>query len=405
MLLTAISLAGLSSIVTSCTAFGGVTGRADVVAPNEKGLLETSAAVVPLGAVPNENVAAGAAVEAVEEPKPKPVAGFFSTVEVAPRENGLVAGFSSAGAVLGRCPKENRVAGGGVPKGDLDVSAVGGTTTGEAAEVDVAAGAGGPKAKTLFGPSTLGAAGVDIAAVAGDGAGGGAMNEKGVPFDGAAGFAGGRLGAGAGTDCAGFAGAPNAKGVASDGTVVVGFSASFGTMGGAWKGEEAGAELGVSVANADIGRDCAPNSDAVAPGALGASGISVGFDCSTAEGVKNEDGVEITAGLAKTDELEELEVPEDVDGTPDAGAAVAGTAGASGAILTGSGVGGTSDIVGRVGAGVCGTAIGVAFAVSVAGGAGIDAGSGAGLVRENGSEVIGGSFAWVRSWEIVVYEV
>lgn len=56
--------------------------------------------------------------------------------------------------------------------------------------------------KTLFGPLMLGAAGVTITAVARDGAGGGAMNEKDVPFDGAVGFAGGRLGAGAGTDSA-----------------------------------------------------------------------------------------------------------------------------------------------------------------------------------------------------------
>ena len=109
-----------------------------------KGLLETSAAVVPLGVPPKPNAAGalGAAVEAVEEPKVKPVAGFFSAVEAAPKENGLVAGFSSAGAVLGRCPNENGVAGGGVPNRGLDVSAVGGAITGAGADVDVASGAG-----------------------------------------------------------------------------------------------------------------------------------------------------------------------------------------------------------------------------------------------------------------------
>ena len=170
--------------------------------------------------------------------------------------------------------------------------------------------------------------------------------------------------------------------MASNGTVIIGFLAFFVTMDGAWKGEEAAVELGVSMANADIGHDCALNSNAVAPGALCASGILVGFNCFTAGGVKNKDGIEITAGLAETDELEELEVPEDVDDTPDAGAAVTGKVGASGAILTGSGVGGTSDIVGRVEAGVGGTAIGVALTVSVAGGAGIGTGSGASLVME-----------------------
>jgi len=139
-----MSLAGLSSMVTSCTAFGGVTGRTDVVVPNAKGLLETSAAVVPLGVAPKLNAAgvAGGAVEAVEEPKAKPVVGFFSAVEDVPKENGLVAGFSSAGAVLGRCPNENGVAGGGVPNKVLDVSVVCGAVTGVGTDVDVAAGAG-----------------------------------------------------------------------------------------------------------------------------------------------------------------------------------------------------------------------------------------------------------------------
>lgn len=44
--------------------------------------------------------------------------------------------------MLRHCPKENRVMGGGVPKGDLDMSAVDGATTGGATDNDVAAGAG-----------------------------------------------------------------------------------------------------------------------------------------------------------------------------------------------------------------------------------------------------------------------
>lgn len=137
--LSVISLAGLSSIVTSCTAFGGVTGRADA---NAKGLLETSAVVV-LGVAPKLNAdgAAGGAVEAVEEPNVKPVAGFSSAVEDVPKENGLVAGFSSAGAVLGRW-NENGVAGGGVPNRVLDLSVVCGAVTAVGTDDDAAAGAG-----------------------------------------------------------------------------------------------------------------------------------------------------------------------------------------------------------------------------------------------------------------------
>lgn len=50
--------------------------------------------------------------------------------------------------------------------------------------------------KTLFGASALvaGAAVVEIAAVAGDGAAGGALNAKGLPFDGAVGFGGSAAG-------------------------------------------------------------------------------------------------------------------------------------------------------------------------------------------------------------------
>lgn len=120
-----------------------MTGLVDAVDPNAKGLLETSAAVVPLGVAPKPNAggAAGTAVAVVEEPKVKLVVGF-SAVEDGPNENGLVAGFSSDGAMLVRCPNENGVAGGGVPNSDLGASAVGGAVTGEGVDVDVVVGAG-----------------------------------------------------------------------------------------------------------------------------------------------------------------------------------------------------------------------------------------------------------------------
>jgi hypothetical protein len=263
---------------------------------------------------------------------------------------------------------------------------------------------------TLFGVSTLatGVAGVKIAATAGDGAGG-EPNVKGVPFDGAAGFAGsaagdrsgGTLGGGAGADSPGFAGAPNVKGGARDGVVVVGFSPSFGNVRDAAKVEEAAAESGIGVANADMGRDGAPNSDGVAPAAFGTfcSGTLAGFDRSTTGTVSNEGGAAMAAGLSKTEELaKKLGIPEDVGAALDADAVVAG---ASERTLAVSGVGGTSDILGRAGAGVRGSGIEATFAISVLGGAG----TGAGLVRENGSEVIGGSVARVRSCAIVVYAV
>lgn len=139
-----MSLAGLSSMVTSCTALGGVTGRAAaVVVPNAKGLVVTSAEVVPPGVLLklNGTGAAGGAVEAVEVPKAKPVVGFFSTLEVTPKEY-VVAGFSSVGAVLGRGPNENGVAGGGVPKRGLDASAAGSAVAEVGAGVDGAAGVG-----------------------------------------------------------------------------------------------------------------------------------------------------------------------------------------------------------------------------------------------------------------------
>jgi len=137
-----ISLAGLSSIVTSCSVFGGVTGRIDGVVPNAKGLLDTSAAVVPLDVPPKLNAVegAGVVVEVVEGPKAKSPPGFFSAVEDAPKENGAAAGFPSAGAVVGRGPNENGVAGGGVPNTGLVVSAAGGAVTGAGVDIGAAAG-------------------------------------------------------------------------------------------------------------------------------------------------------------------------------------------------------------------------------------------------------------------------
>jgi len=236
---------------------------------------------------------------------------------------------------------------------------------------------------------------------------------KEVPFDEAAGFAGsaaggcsgGRLGVGAEAD---FTGPPNVKG----GTrVVVGFSASFGNTRGAPKVEDTAAESGVGVANAGMDCNGAQNSDGVAPAGFGTfdSGTSAGFGCSTAGTVSNGGSVVITAGLAWLGEADEwakkLGIPEDADATLDAGGVLAGTVGASEVTFTVSGVGGTSDILGSAGAGVGGSGSKAAFAVSAAGGTGTGIGIGAGLLRENGSEVIGGSVAWVRSCVIVVYEV
>lgn len=250
--------------------------------------------------------------------------------------------------------------------------------------------------KTLFGASVVAAR----AAGAGDGAGAGTPNVKGVPFDGAAGFAGsvaggcsdGRLRGGARIDSTGFAGGPNVRSGAGDGVAVVGFSASFGNVGAA-KVEGAAVESG-GVANMDIGREDAPNGDGVASAAFGTCGpgTSAGFDCSTAGGVRNGDGVVIVAACARTEELQKkFGIP---DGAAlEVGATVAGRVRASGASFTASGVGGTSAILGRAGAGVVRTGIGAV------GGAGV------GLVRENGSEITGGSFARVKSCVIVVYEV
>jgi hypothetical protein len=123
-----ISLVGLSSMVTSWSTFGGVTARAGVVCPNENGLLETSAAVLPLGVPPKlkAGVAAGAAVGVVGVPKVNPGAGRFSAVEDVPvKENPLDAGFSPVGAVLGRWSNENVVVDGWVLKGALGISIAG----------------------------------------------------------------------------------------------------------------------------------------------------------------------------------------------------------------------------------------------------------------------------------------
>lgn len=243
-------------------------------------------------------------------------------------------------------------------------------------------------------------------------AGGGEPNVKGVPFDGAAGFAGSAAGGfsggtprvGAGTDSPGFPGAPNVKGGARGERAIAGFSASFGNIGGAAKVEEAATESGVGVANAVKGRGGVPNSDGVAPAVFGTfdSGTSAGFDCSTAGTVSNEGGVVIAAGLAETVLEKKLGIPGEVGAALDAGATFAGRVGASEGTLEVSGVGGMSDILGRAGAGVKGTGIGAAFTASAVGGA---ARTGAGLVRVNGSEAIGGSVARVRSCVIVVYAV
>lgn len=196
------------------------------------------------------------------------------------------------------------------------------------------------------------------------------------------------------------------KGGARDGVVTAGRLASLGNMGGASTAVEGATDSGTDVANADIGRDGAPNSDGVTPAALGTlgSGASVGFDGSTAGTARNEGGVIIVTGLAKTEEVAKKSgVPEGFGGALAAGTAVAGRVGTSEATFIVSGVGGTRDILGTAGggAGVKGTGIGATFAVSVGGGVG----TGAGLVRENGSEEIGGSFACVRSCVIAVYEV
>lgn len=267
--------------------------------------------------------------------------------------------------------------------------------------------------KTLFGASTTG---VGVAA-AGIGSRDGAPNVKGVPLDGAPGFAGfvaggcsaGRLGVVAITDATGFAGAPNVKDGARDGVVAVGFSASFGITGGTPRVEEGAAESGVGVGNADTGRDGEVNSDGVAEAvfATPGSGTSTGFGCSIAGGVSNEGCVTIAAGCKKREEflVKKLGMPEVVGAVLGAGVAVAGRVRASGTIFTVSGVGGMSDIVGGAGAGVGGTGIGAVFAIIAAGGAGAGAGTGAGLVRENGSEAIGGSFACARSCVNVAYEM
>lgn len=370
-----------------------MTGRAGAADPNVKGLVETSAAVVPLGVVPKlkPTGAAGAAVEVVGAPKVKPVVGFFSAVGV-PKENGVVSGFDSAGAVLGGRPNENGVAGGGVPNRDLDASVLVGSMAGEGVDAGAVAAAGRPKAKTLFGASVVAAG----AAGAGDGGGCGAPRVMEVVFDGTAftgsaadGCSGDRLGVGAGTDSTSFAGTANVKGW-PDGVAAGGFSPSFGTS----SVEDLAAES-EDVANANIGCDCEANGDGVISATFGTddAGTSAGFGCSTVGVVKVT-----VVDLAKTEELaKRFGSPGGVGAALEAGATVTGKVGVTEATLIVSGVGGTSDIVGRAGAVIGETVIGAVFATSV-GGANADAG----LVKENGSEVIGGSFASVKSCVIVV---
>lgn len=253
---------------------------------------------------------------------------------------------------------------------------------------------------TLFGAS---AAAVGVAVVktsAGAGLGescgteGGAPIAKGVLVNEAVCFAGSAAcvcsddapEAGAETDPTGFVNAPNVKGEGTVGGTVAGFSTSFGIVRGS-------PVAGVDVANADTGRDGALNGDGFVSSAFGVgSRTSAGF-AGSAPGTVRKSGVVTAAGLANTEELaKKFGIP--------VGAALGTGVGVSGKSFTASGVGGMSAILGRAGTGVGGISCGVAFTVSAVGCAGT-----AGLVRENGSEVTGGSFARVKSCVTVVYKV
>lgn len=115
------------------------------------------------------------------------------------------------------------------------------------------------------------------------------------------------------------------------------------------------AESGLAVAN--VG---APKSDGIASAAFcaGGTGTSVGFNCSTSGTERDEDGVVTVADLAKTEELaKKFGIPEDVDAALDVDVTVVRRVGAGEVTFVVSGVGGTSDIVGRAGAGVGETVI------------------------------------------------
>lgn len=203
-----MSRLGLSSILISWSAFGGVAGRAGAGAdcPKLNGLL-VSVALLPALACPKLNglaVAVGGAGEGV--PKAN---GFFSAGagEADANEKGgrTTAGFSSAGAVPGRGPNGNPAAKlvSCFPKKGLGAS-----ITGAGTGAGVVEGVGPPNEKALFDGSVI--------------AGVGARSPKENPgFDGSA--------AGAET-----AGVPKPNGVAdgvapkSDGGLLACCSAGFG---------------------------------------------------------------------------------------------------------------------------------------------------------------------------------
>lgn len=257
---------------------------------------------------------------------------------------------------------------------------------------------------------TLPVSAVADVARAGGGAGGGAPNVKGV--DEVAGFADsvgggfsvGRLGVAVGIGSTGFVGASNMKGEARDGAVAGGLSSFFSNLASP-DAEDVTVESSVGGVITGVGCDGAPNNDGVASAALGAGGarISDGFDSFTTKA--GEDEIGRFTDLPKTEELaKKFGTPEDVDATLNDGAIVAGWTGACEVTLTVSGVGGMSDIVGRARAEGERTVTGATFSASDVGsaGAGVGVGADTDLVRENGREVIGGSFALLRSWVMLV---
>lgn len=156
--LVLISRLGLSSMLISWSAFGGVAGRAGAGVradcPKLNGLL-VSAALLPALACPKLNdlvVAVGGTAEGV----PK-VNGFFSAGagEADANEKGgrTEAGFSSAGAVLGHGPNEN-------PDAEvvscLPKNGLGASNTGAGTDAGVVEGAGPPNEKALFDGSVAG---------------------------------------------------------------------------------------------------------------------------------------------------------------------------------------------------------------------------------------------------------
>jgi hypothetical protein len=155
--LVLMSRLGLSSMLISWSAFGGVAGRAGAGVgtdcPKLNGLL-VSAALLPALAFPKQKglvVTVGGAGEGV----PK-VNGFFSAgageADANEKDGRTEAGLSSAGAVLGRGPDGNPAAEVVFcfPKNSLGASITGaGTGTG------VVEGAGPPNEKVLFDGSVI----------------------------------------------------------------------------------------------------------------------------------------------------------------------------------------------------------------------------------------------------------